>query len=205
MKFSHLQRKSISLIVLVTFVALLHFWAAPALAATNAKKPETSMERVDRDGSSFMEQESSAVPVIKKAKKFPWLIVGLGTVVVGVALFFLIKSSGPKFANIQKKGDIVGVYNYCGGVPCGYTAIFHVQNVGASGEINVTVTVGSYTETKSFTVQSNAKYHFNTSVSTNRYTSATDTLTVKLPGLTLTEEVTQVTGKPSSTMNVITE
>ena len=37
---------------------------------------------------------------------------------------------------------------------------FYVKNIGESGEIKVTVTIGSYTENETFTVQENTKYEF---------------------------------------------
>jgi formylglycine-generating enzyme required for sulfatase activity len=97
MKFSHLQRKSVSLIVLVTFVALLHFWAAPNLAASTAGKSETAMTHGDNGAPKFIEHESGSTQVIKKAKKFPWLIVGLGAAAICVVLYFLLakKSDDP--------------------------------------------------------------------------------------------------------------
>ncbi len=89
MKFTNFQRKSVSLIVLATFVALLHFWATPAPAATIAGNSETAIAQRDSGGPSFIEEESTE-PVIKKAKKFPWLFIGLGVVVIGVAVYFLV-------------------------------------------------------------------------------------------------------------------
>lgn len=90
MKFTDFQRKAISLIVLATFVALLHFWAPPAQAATTAGNSETTITQGDSNGPAFIEEENDSEPVIKKAKKFPWLIVGLGVVAVGVAVYFLV-------------------------------------------------------------------------------------------------------------------
>lgn len=90
MKFTHFQRKSVSLIVLATFVALLHCWAMPAQAATRGGNSETTLASGDSGGPGFIEEESSSEPVIKKGKKFPWLFVGLGLVAVGVAVYFLV-------------------------------------------------------------------------------------------------------------------
>jgi hypothetical protein len=90
MKFSNFQRKSISLIVMFTFLALLHFMAAPAQAAPLQGNSETAIQQGDSGGPSFIEEEGDTEAVYKKSKKFPWLIVGLGVVAVGAALYFLV-------------------------------------------------------------------------------------------------------------------
>jgi len=89
MKFTHLQRKTVSLIVLAAFVGLLHGWSMPAQAATKAGNSETTIAQGD-SGPNFIEAESGKTPAISKGKKFPWLFVGLGVVVIGVALYFLV-------------------------------------------------------------------------------------------------------------------
>jgi hypothetical protein len=90
MKFSDFQRKAVSLIVLTTFVALLHFWATPAPAASTVGNSETAIGQGNSGGPGFIEHESKLEPVIKKERKFPWLIVGLGVVAVSIAVYFLI-------------------------------------------------------------------------------------------------------------------
>lgn len=89
MKFTIMQRKTFSLIVLVAFVALLHFWAAPARAAEPAPDSGTTMARGDSSGPGVFEQEKPAAAVSKNGKKFPWLIAGLGAVAVGIAVYLL--------------------------------------------------------------------------------------------------------------------
>jgi hypothetical protein len=96
MKFTHLQRKTISLIVLAAFVGLLHFWATPAPAATRTGNSETTIAQGNSGGPNFIEEESGSTRGIQKAKKFPWLFIGLGVVAVGVALYFLVINK-PKF------------------------------------------------------------------------------------------------------------
>jgi hypothetical protein len=125
MKFTHLQRKMVSLIVLAAFVGLLHGWSMPAQAATKAGNSETAIAQGD-NGPNFIEAESGKTHAISKGKKFPWLFVGLGVVVVGVALYFLvIKKTNytltvtlgagctgtPAATATYKKGTVV-TYNY---------------------------------------------------------------------------------------------
>jgi hypothetical protein len=151
MKFTNLQRRSISLLVLATFVALLHFWAMPAPAATGAGTSETAIAQGDSGGPGFIEEESSSEPVITKAKKFPWLFVGLGVVAVGVALYFLVIkkpqytltvtlgtgcSGTPAATTKYKKGEVVS-YNYT--APTGYAAQVTLDGaaVAASGTVTM--------------------------------------------------------------------
>jgi hypothetical protein len=125
MKFTHLQRKMVSLIVLAAFVGLLHGWSMPAQAATKAGNSETAIAQGD-NGPSFIEAESGKTPAISKGKKFPWLFVGLGVVVIGVALYFLVIKKPDYTLNVTlgtgctgtpaatatyKKGTVV-TYNY---------------------------------------------------------------------------------------------
>jgi len=126
MKLTHFQRKSVSLVVLFTFLALLHFWATPAPASTGTGNSNASVAPGDGAGPGFFEEESAQAPVIKKSNKFPWLLVGLGAVAVGVALYFLVIkkpnyrlnvnlgvgcSGTPASSASYKKGTVV-TYNY---------------------------------------------------------------------------------------------
>jgi hypothetical protein len=126
MKFTNLQRKMVSLIVVAAFLGLLTIWATPAPAATKAGSSETAIAQGDGSGPNFIEAESSKTPAITKAKKFPWLFVGLGVVVVGVALYFLVIkkpnytltvtvgegcTGTPAAGASYKKGTVVS-YNY---------------------------------------------------------------------------------------------
>jgi len=54
---------------------------------------------------------------------------------------------------------------------------FYIKNIGGSGEINVIVTAGSYTENNIFTFQENSRYEFISEISVSREKS---NLTVKI-------------------------
>jgi hypothetical protein len=88
--FTIFQRKSVSLIVLATFVALLFFWTTPAPADSTIGNSKMVIGQGNSGGPGFIEHESKLEPVIKKERKFPWLIVGLGIVAVGIAVYFLV-------------------------------------------------------------------------------------------------------------------
>jgi hypothetical protein len=90
MKFTDFQRKSVSLIVLISFVTLLQLWATPAPAATRTGNSETTIAQGNSGGPNFIEEESGSTRSIQKAKKFPWLFVGLGVIAIGVAVYFLV-------------------------------------------------------------------------------------------------------------------
>ena len=47
------------------------------------------MEKGTGDGTGFIEQEESE-PVVKKGKKFPWLIVGAVVIIGAAAVYFLV-------------------------------------------------------------------------------------------------------------------
>jgi formylglycine-generating enzyme required for sulfatase activity len=130
MKLVKFYLKPISLFVMVTFTVLLCFWAnqTPAASAAPAaeKNSETNLEKGDSNSPDFFEQEREDETVIKKNKKFPWLIVSLGTVAVGVAIYFLVIkklkytltvtmgagiSGMPAATSKYKKGEVVA-YNY---------------------------------------------------------------------------------------------
>lgn len=93
MKLVNFYRKPISIVVMLTFTILLCFWAnqsaaAPATAAAE-KSSGASMEKGGSDGTGFIETEESE-PVVKKGKKFPWLIVGAVVIVGAAAVYFLV-------------------------------------------------------------------------------------------------------------------
>jgi flagellar basal body-associated protein FliL len=93
MKLIHLHRKPISVFVMVTFTILLCFWAnqAPAAASSPAaeKNSAASLEKGENESTNFIEQEEDE-PVVKKGKKFPWLIVGAVVIIGAAALYFLV-------------------------------------------------------------------------------------------------------------------
>lgn len=88
MRFLDLYRKPISIFMLVTFAILVCFWAdhSPAAPVTD-KKSTASLENKGNENPGFFELKKSA-PVIKRGKKFPWLLaaLGAGAVVVLVVL-----------------------------------------------------------------------------------------------------------------------
>ena len=151
MKFTNLQHKTVSLIVLATFVSLLYFSATPAPAATRAGNSETAIAPGDSGAPSFIEEEGTPEGFVKKPGKFPWLIVGLGVVAVGAALYFLVIKK-PKYtltvtldANCTgtpaatgkyTKGTVVN-YNYT--APAGYLAQVKLDGVDvlASGTVTM--------------------------------------------------------------------
>jgi hypothetical protein len=151
MKFTNVQRQSISMIVLAAFVALLCFWATPAPATAMTGSSETTMAQGDGSGPSFIEQEGESKTGIQKEKKFPWLIVGLGAVAVGVALYFLVIKK-PKFtltvtlgANCSGTPAATAKYTKDTAVAYNYTAVegFYVKvkldgvDVAASGSVTM--------------------------------------------------------------------
>jgi hypothetical protein len=132
-------------------MTLLHFMAAPVPAATSTGNSETTITQNESGGPSFIEEESSSAPVIKKAKKFPWLFVGLGVVAVGVALYFLVIKkpnytltvnlgtgcAGTPATGSHKKGTVVS-YNYT--ALAGYANV-QVKLDGAAVPASGTVTM----------------------------------------------------------------
>lgn len=126
MKFTDIQRRSLSLAVLTAFVFMLCLWSAPAAAATAPGKSTTAVSNGDGRGTGFLEKESATKPVVKKAKKFPWLFVGIGAVAVGVTVLLLLivkpryelkvrmgvgVSGTPDATSKYKKGTVVS-YEY---------------------------------------------------------------------------------------------
>ncbi len=79
--------------VIIAFTAMLCCWANQAPAAPAVPAPEksspASMANDEGAGPGFIEQEEST-PAVKKAKKFPWLIVAAVVVIGGAALYFLV-------------------------------------------------------------------------------------------------------------------
>lgn len=90
MKFTKFQRKMISLVVLTTFVALLHFWATPISATSVRDTDQMGVQKDQSNEPSCIEKQGNADAALKKQNKFPWLIVGLGVVAVGAILYFMV-------------------------------------------------------------------------------------------------------------------
>jgi hypothetical protein len=94
MKLVKSYRKPISITVLLTVFILLCFWGNQTPAASSLSDAENNSETIRENSNSgcadFFEQESKDGAAIKKHKKFPWLIAGLGAVAIGVALYFLV-------------------------------------------------------------------------------------------------------------------
>jgi hypothetical protein len=93
------------------------------------------------------------------------------------------------------------------GVLIGIDVDQYVKNIGGSGEINVTVTVGTYTESKLFTFQSNTRYEFISSFPvTNIVTSQYLNITATFPGnpeQKLTYSIAPVLGSNFTSHNMI--
>lgn len=151
MKFTNFQRKSVSLIVLATFIALLNFWATPAPAATTAGNSETAIAQGGSGGPSFIEEEGTPEAFVKKEKKFPWLIVGLGLVAVGIVVYFLVIKkpkytlnvtlgtgcTGTPAATTKYKKDTTATYNYSASAGFGAQVQLDGVEVPASGTIKM--------------------------------------------------------------------
>jgi len=94
MKLVSFYRRQISIFVMVTFTILLCFWAnqTPAAPAVPASEKSSTAARASGEDESpgFIEEEESE-PVVKKGKKFPWLLVGVGVVAVGALIVLLAK------------------------------------------------------------------------------------------------------------------
>jgi hypothetical protein len=90
MKFTDLRRRTVSLLVLIAFVALLQGGPAPAPTspATDNARDGARLEDIDAPGS--FEAEGDDPGIAKKQKKFPWLFAALGAVAVGVTIYFLV-------------------------------------------------------------------------------------------------------------------
>ena len=93
MKLVNFYRKPISMFVMVTFTILLCFWAnqspAAATAPASEKSSAASLEKGESESTNFIEQEGSE-SVVKKGKKFPWLIVGAVVIIGAAAVYFLV-------------------------------------------------------------------------------------------------------------------
>lgn len=151
MKFSIVQRNSVSMVVLAAFASLLFFWTAPVAAATASGNSETAITPSDNNRPGFLEKENGVNPVVKKGKKIPWLIVGLGALAVGiVVVLLLIKkpsyelkvsmaagvSGTPAETSKYKKGKAVN-YNYS--TLTGYMALVTLDGVGVPAKGTVTM------------------------------------------------------------------
>ena len=108
MKFTDFRRRTVSLLVLVAFVGLLHFWAEPAPAASRADNSEMSKMKTDGSDQGLFEQESNSAQTVKKEKKFPWLIAALGAAVVGVAVYFLLIKKTKYTLTVSKATGVSG-------------------------------------------------------------------------------------------------
>lgn len=106
MKFVNFYRKPVSMFVMVAFTVLLCFWANQSPAAPSAPAPEKSSTATaasaEEESPGFIEQEESE-PVVKKGKKFPWLIVGAVVVIGAAAVYFLVLNK--KFALTVNLGE----------------------------------------------------------------------------------------------------
>jgi hypothetical protein len=92
MKGINFYRKPISTFVMVAFAILLCSWANQAPAVSTAEKNSAAtLQQGESDGPNVLEQEGSNQAAMKKGRKFPWLIAGIGAVAVGIAVYFLIK------------------------------------------------------------------------------------------------------------------
>jgi hypothetical protein len=130
MKLIYFHRKPVSMLVMIAFTFLLFFCASQAPAAPSAPaagtKSAATLERGENDGPNVFEQEGEGGSAGKKAKKFPWLIAGLGAVAIGVVVYFLVIkkpkytlsvtlgagcSGNPASTSSFKKGKVVS-YSY---------------------------------------------------------------------------------------------
>lgn len=127
MKLSDFGHRAVSLIVLIAFIALLQGGPAPA-QTTSAPGDATSGTRLEDNGTpGSFEAEAQAPAVVKKHKKFPWLVATLGAVAVGIAVYLLVHkktknctltvhvgpgaNGRPLITAIYKKGEVVP-YSY---------------------------------------------------------------------------------------------
>ena len=90
MKFTGLGHRTVSLIVLIAFIALLQGGPAPAQTTAAPGDSRPGMEQGNGDTPGSVEIEAEAPAVVKKHKKFPWLVAALGVVAVGVAVYLLV-------------------------------------------------------------------------------------------------------------------
>ena len=88
MKFTNLGHRTVSVVVLIAFIALLQ--GGPTPAQTTPGDSTTATVTHDGDATGSVEAEAEAPAVVKKHKKFPWLVATLGAVAVGVAVYLLI-------------------------------------------------------------------------------------------------------------------
>jgi len=107
MKFVNFHRKPISLFVMLAFTVLLCVWAnqAPAAPASPAseKGSDAALENSESESTGFIETEE-AEPVVKKGKKFPWLIVGAAVVIGAAAVYFLVIKKPKYTLNVSLTG-----------------------------------------------------------------------------------------------------
>ena len=139
MKLTEFQRKSVSLVVLFTFLALLHFWATPAPASTGTGNSTATIAPGDGSGPGFFEEESAQAPVIKKSKKFPWLLVGLGAVAVGVALYFLVIKKPNYKLNVSLGVGCTGTPAASASYKKGTVVTYDYKPYAGYGNVQVTV------------------------------------------------------------------
>lgn len=127
MKFPAFHHKMISMVVLVAFAALTQGYPAPGPAATAKENPGTAIRTGDGDTPGFVEKaDSDTETIVKKTRKFPWLIIALGAVAAGVVIYFLVRkkpiytltvtldascTGTPAATAHHKKGELV-TYNY---------------------------------------------------------------------------------------------
>jgi hypothetical protein len=161
MKFTNLQRKTVSLIVLVSFVALLHLWATPAPAATRAGNSETTIAQGNSGGPNFIEEDSHKSHVSRKERKSKlWLILAAaGVVGIGLAVYFLFikKKSTDTSTDLPGGTGQVKVtlqWHNCADLdlwvadPCGTTIYYNSTSStcqGKVGNLDIDSNAGCYT------------------------------------------------------------
>ena len=196
MKIAKLCHKPVSMFVVVAFTFLLFYWANQAPAAPAVPAPEkssaASLENSKDEGTGVIEQEEST-PVIKKGKKFPWLIVALVAVAGGAAVYFsVIKKknytltvtvgegvTGTPAAgtSTNKKGTVVS-YNYS--LQSGYSSLavtLDGATVAASGTVTMNANhtlAASSTKTFVLTVSKGAHVNGNPASGTYSYARGTN-------------------------------
>ena len=71
----HAMKRTIAIVVLIGFMGLAHGWGA------------------EQAGPSFHEQ--AGTPVVRKHKRFPWVLTLLGIAAIGTTIYFLTKKKSP--------------------------------------------------------------------------------------------------------------
>ncbi len=161
MKVVKLFPKPVSIFVVIAFTFVLCYWANQAPAAPAVPAPEkssaASLENSKDEGTGVIEQEEST-PVVKKGKKFPWLIVALVAVAGGAAVYFLVINKKKNYTLTVTVGEGVT------GTPAAGTSTSKKGTVVSynyslqSGYSNLSVTLDGATVPASGTVTMNANH-----------------------------------------------